>query len=70
MLFGDRVRELAEARGLNASAVSELAGISKQNMSKIWNNRTTDPRLETVIRLAEALNVDFMELVDGVEFPD
>lgn len=68
MLFGDKVKKIAAERGIERMELCRLSGISKQNMGKIWNNKTTDPRLGTVIAIAEAFGMSTSELIEGVEF--
>lgn len=69
MLFGDKVRMLAEARGIERMELCSMSGISKQNMGKIWNNKTTDPRLGTVLAISDALGITPSDLLDGVDIP-
>lgn len=68
MLFGDKVKMIAAERGIERMELCRRSGISKQNMGKIWNNRTTDPRLGTVVAIAEAFNITPNELIADVEF--
>lgn len=68
MLFGDKVKMLAAERGMKQKDICIASGLNKQTMSKIWNNQTTDPRLCTVIAIAEALGVTPNEMIASVDF--
>lgn len=68
MLFGEKVRVIAADKGMKQKDICELSGVNKQTMSKIWNNQTTDPRLGTVVAIAEAFNISPNELISDVEF--
>lgn len=75
-LLGRKVAATRELRGLTQERLAELTGISRnqiQNIERSRNN-TTDPttgrpgpgnaRLDTIYRLADALEVDVAWLVD------
>lgn len=69
MLFGDKVKLLAAERGMTQKDIVLKTGMSKSLVSMIWNNVTTDPRLETIILFSKAFEVSVSELVDGVNVP-
>ncbi|MGW0134812.1 helix-turn-helix domain-containing protein [Streptomyces sp. NPDC003299] len=59
--FGDRVRALRTSRGLTQQALAERAGLDKQAVSLIENAHQS-PRLDTVWRLATAMDLTVSEL--------
>lgn len=62
--FGDRVRQLRHERGLTQRQLAELGGVDFTYLSKIENDRLEHtPSVRTLVRLAEALGVDELELM-------
>src|SRR5690606_20708785 len=59
-----KVREVAEAKGMPMSHVSARAGISRSSMWEVMNGRAS-PTLDWVQRVAEVLDVDPLELLQG-----
>jgi DNA-binding Xre family transcriptional regulator len=57
-----RVREIAEAQGLNAHALSVKAGISYSTITDVWYDRVRRIDKKTIDRLCRALNVTPGEL--------
>ncbi len=60
-----RLRELAEQKGKPLYIVAELAGFSRPAFWAILNQQAS-PTLKTVQRLAAALEVEPLELLQGV----
>ena len=54
--FPERLRRLIEESGMNAKELGEKIGISKSAMSK-YINQAREPDLETIIKIADCLNV-------------
>jgi transcriptional regulator with XRE-family HTH domain len=63
-----RLREVAEIRGTPLYIVAELAGFSRPAFWAILNQQSS-PTLNTVQRLAEALQVPPIELLQGRAAP-
>ena len=62
--FGAKLRALRQERGLTLRALAEAAGVDFTYLSKIENDRLDySPGVETIRDLAEALEVDAMELL-------
>jgi DNA-binding Xre family transcriptional regulator len=57
-----RVRELAEARGLNITTLARKAELSYRPAWMIWHDRVTQLDFRTLERLARALEVSIGEL--------
>ena len=55
--FAGRLREIRKARGLSQEDLAHEAGLHRTHVSLIERSRRAI-RLETLIRLAEALNVE------------
>ena len=62
--IGEQVKGWREARGLRQRALADRAGVGQVLVARLELGQT-DPRLSTLRRLAEALNVTVGELVDG-----
>jgi transcriptional regulator with XRE-family HTH domain len=58
----NRVAEVAQARGLNASKLSRRSDLSLRTVLDVWHN-TRDPRLSTLDRIAQTLGVKTIELL-------
>ncbi|MEM0503667.1 MAG: XRE family transcriptional regulator, partial [Archaeoglobaceae archaeon] len=61
-IVGKRVRSLRERVGLTLHQLAERAGMSASNLSEIETGRYA-PRLETLVRLANALSVPLDALI-------
>lgn len=57
----ERLREILKERGLTLKAFSDLSGISQPNLSNYINGNIS-PTLDTVCKIAKALNVDVQDL--------
>jgi len=56
MQFGDRLKELREAKGMSQEALARAAGISTSAISKL-EQKLVDPNWQTVQALARVLGV-------------
>lgn len=61
-LIGTNVKILREIRGISQKELAELANISTGNISHIENG-SRQPSLETLYKIADALNVSILNLV-------
>jgi transcriptional regulator with XRE-family HTH domain len=66
-LFGERVRELREKRGLSQEKLAQASDLTTSFVSTIERGRKT-PSLTTVLKLARGLKVDATELFSGFTF--
>lgn len=62
--FGERLREAIQKAGLTQRRVSQILGISKNTMTN-YVRGVTQPKGETLVKLASLLNVDPEWLVTG-----
>lgn len=63
---GKVIRQLRKKRGLSQEVLSGLAGIARTHLTMIENG-TKQPNLETVWKIAFALNMQPSELVRKLE---
>lgn len=66
-LFGERIRELREKRGLSQEKLAQASDLTTSFVSTIERGRKT-PSLTTVLKLARGLKVDAGELFSGLTF--
>ena len=60
--FGNRLREARVTAGLSQSELEELSGIPKARLSR-YENGHVEPSIQTLARLARALNVSEASLL-------
>ena len=58
------VRDLAKERGLTMAQVADTAGVARSNLYRLFIGQK--PRLDTLTKLAKALDVEPYELLGGV----
>ena len=66
MTIGERVAFYRRRRGMAQVVLAGLVGRTEDWLSKVENNRIELDRLSVIRSLAEALNVDLADLVDGL----
>ncbi|WP_315766916.1 MULTISPECIES: methyltransferase [unclassified Bradyrhizobium] len=64
VLIGTKVTDIREQQGLTVAGLAEISGVEKNQIAAIEIGRTS-PTIETVWRLADALDVSFGTLVSG-----
>lgn len=57
------VLELMKDKGINAYGLSRITGLPRSTISKLLNNLIGDPRISTVKKIAQALEVTIEKLV-------
>jgi transcriptional regulator with XRE-family HTH domain len=60
--FATHLRRLREARGMSQYRVAKLSGMSKEGVSRL-EEPNADPKLSTLVKLAEALGLIPQELI-------
>lgn len=65
-LLGERVRERREKRGLTQEELAHRAGLHRTYMTHVETGRV-NPALETLARLALALECDVADLTRGLQ---
>ena len=61
-----RVKEVAQARGFTMARLQRAADINLKTIQAIWHNPQHDASLNTLDKIAKALNVPFTELIEDV----
>lgn len=59
-----RIKELIKKRGLTAKEVASIAGITEAMLSNVASGKG-NPNLQTLMKIADALDVKVRELFDG-----
>lgn len=67
--IGDTVRALRQARGWTQIQLSQKAGVSQGQLSRVESGETLNPSQLTLARLAEALSVPLAQLIGRPSFP-
>ncbi|MBS1883230.1 MAG: helix-turn-helix transcriptional regulator [Actinobacteria bacterium] len=65
--FGDNLLRIRQARRLSQEALAELAGVHRTQIS-LFETGQRQPLLETLIRLAGALEISVETLLEGIRF--
>jgi len=60
--IGKNIKKYREKLGISQDKLSKLAGITLHTITKIESVATPDPRIETVKKIADALDVSVDEL--------
>jgi DNA-binding Xre family transcriptional regulator len=61
-----RIREIAEARGINMSKLSRMSDVNYNTIRGIWDDPNRDIAVTTLEKIAKALRVDVSELYEIV----
>lgn len=56
-----RIKEILKSRGLNITQLASMVGLTQSNMSLILNGKS-NPQLNTLERIATALEIPIQEL--------
>lgn len=64
-----RLKEILEEKNMTLTDLSEKTGIEKGNLSAISNNKK-NPTMETLKKIADALEINLVELFSPVEKTD
>jgi len=62
--LGENVRVLRRRNFMTQEQLAKAAGISHRTLVNIETNKVTEPHFSTVLKLAEALDVEPSQLVD------
>ena len=68
MDLGERLYQLRKARNLSLGEVADALGVSRQSVSK-WENNTSVPELDKLVKLGELFGLTLDELVKGEAAP-
>jgi len=70
MKLGDKIKHLRKARKLSVRKLAVMTSTSKTTISEIENNIVTNPKYETIVTIAKALNVPAGFLMDDKQTMD
>jgi len=68
LIINDRIRATRKHKGLNASDLARLTGLNQSEISQIESGRKRSPRLDTIQRIARALDVSIDFLSGSYEY--
>jgi len=60
----DNIKKIRNKKGWSQERLAREADVSYQTLIKIEQNRVKNPKLQTLLKIAKALNVTLDELVD------
>ncbi len=64
-MYLKKLAKLRKERGLTQEGLARKANISYHTLIKLENGRIKNPKIETVLKLAEALNISIIELIES-----
>jgi DNA-binding Xre family transcriptional regulator len=59
-----KIREIAESKNFNASSLSRRADLAYGTVHQLWNDPSRDVSLRTLEKLATALGVTVVDLIE------
>lgn len=65
MEFHERIQKVLELRGMTQAEVCRITGLSSAKVSQVVSGSTKDPRISTIVPIAQALSVSLDYLVFG-----
>ena len=63
--FSRRLRELREKKNLTQQELAELADLDYKHIQRLESKNPTDPKLETIEKLAKAFGVSCAKLLSS-----
>ena len=61
-----RVKEIAQAKGISQGKLSRMSDVDDNTIKRIYRNPTAIVSTETINKLAKALEVSTMELMEDI----
>ena len=61
-----RVKEIAQAKGISQGKLSRMSNVDDNTIKRIYRNPTAIVSTETINKLAKALEVSTMELMEDI----
>ena len=68
MLIGDRLRDLREQKHFSQADIEKRTGLLRCYVSRVENGHTV-PSLETLAKIAEAMDISLADFFPGTETP-
>ena len=68
-MFGERIRELRQARNITQVELAKMLNVSKQSISN-WENENIQPSIDMLVKIASVLSVtcDYILGLDQRQF--
>lgn len=63
-ILGENIKKLRERAGFSITVLSEKSGVGRSTISEIENGKAKNPKTDTLMALAKALNVSTDELTE------
>lgn len=63
MTFGEKLKNFRESKGLGVNQLALKSGVNASQISRFENGKRKDPQMDTVKKLAKALDVSVSELI-------
>ncbi|MBV4430718.1 helix-turn-helix transcriptional regulator [Clostridium tyrobutyricum] len=67
MTIGDSIRKIAENKNMSIYQVMKKSKVSNGQLYDIVNNKVTNPTVDTVKKIAKALEVSTSDLIEPEE---
>lgn len=58
-----KLKKLMAHKNMSIYRLSKMTDIDDRSLGKIVNGKTTNPKIETLIKIAKALDVDINEII-------
>lgn len=62
--IAENIKSLRNTKGYSLEKVARLAGLSLNTIVKIENGTNKNPTIDTLIKIAEALNINVNDLIN------
>lgn len=70
MTFGDTLKKLRESRSMSVNQLALYSGISAAQISRIETNKRSNPKPETIKKIASALRYSYEDLLAKAGYID
>lgn len=60
----NRILSLCRERGISINKLAEMSGVSQSTLDNLVNNKTYNPKIRTLHKVAIAFNMTVAELLD------
>jgi XRE family transcriptional regulator, master regulator for biofilm formation len=69
-MLGNSLKTLRKNKDISLGELSKRTGISKSYLSDLENNKSNNPSIRHLIRLANELDIDVVHLIEEIENTD
>lgn len=67
-VFGNEIKRIRQNKKLSLKKVGERGGISHAYVSQIENTKRNPPKPEMIKKLADSLNVSYIQLLESADY--